>query len=131
MENKETIENILELNGLDPKYWMEKLSNIGISDCNQLQNAGLDGYAKIRDSVRHPWERKALKACFHNKVTEIESIEQILEQNGLEKEFWMGKFQTIGITKKNQLQHANFNDLQAVSKHFRHSWEKKSVKGLL
>lgn len=128
MENKETIENILELNGLDPKYWMEKLSNIGIYDCNQLQNAGLDDYAKIRDSVRHPWERKALKTCFHHKVTEIESIEQILEQNGLEKEFWMEKFQTIGITKKNQLQHANFNDLQAVSKHVRHSWEKKALR---
>lgn len=128
MENKETMENILELNGLETKYWMEELSKIGISNCNQLQHAGLDEYTKIRDSIRYPWERKALKACFHDKVTEIESIEQILEQNGLEKDFWMEKFQTIGITEKNQLQHANFNDLQAVSKHIRHSWEKKALR---
>lgn len=34
MENKEIVENILELNGFDLKYWMEKLFNIGIFDCN-------------------------------------------------------------------------------------------------
>lgn len=127
MENKETIEHILEINGLETKYWMEELYKIGISGCNQLQHAGLDDYAKIRNSVRHPWERNALKACFHPKVKETESIEQILEQNGLEKEFWIEKFQEIGITEKTQLQHANFNDLKAVSKHIRYSWEKKAL----
>lgn len=58
----------------------------------------------------------------------VQSIENVLDEKGLDKTFWLGKFKTVGIENGKQLQHADRNVFNKLCQQKRYAWEENALK---
>lgn len=78
------LENILEENGLEVKYWMDVFSKNGIKNAKQLKHADRRTFNKLTHKTRYSWETNALKTCF-NSIDEMSDEKRYKNQEYIEK----------------------------------------------
>lgn len=79
-ENNESLEDVLNKNGLDPKFWSKKFEDLGIEKSTQLQHADRSVLKKLSQQKEFPWQENALRACFPSLNKNLESKQEVIDK---------------------------------------------------
>ena len=123
---RESLEDVLDKQGLNSTFWLEKFEAVGMKNSSQLQHADIDVFNKLCEQKVYAWEENALKACFPSLFRD--SLENILDEQGLDSTVWLEKFETVGIKNSRQLQHGGRNVFNKLSQQTTHAWEESALK---
>ncbi|XP_078312693.1 interferon-induced very large GTPase 1-like [Crassostrea virginica] len=81
-KNEDSLEDVLNKNGLDPDFWIKKFQDLGITKSTQLQHADRSVLKELSDQKEFPWQENALKACFPSlNKSKQEQIDKMKERS--------------------------------------------------